>query len=417
MSLDATNWSPEILSFCKNLCPEKAIKLPFQKPIFIGIENSSLVSQSVSYRKIKDKIPTWWERGDLFLPDSIAAEQCTSEWVSRWKSTRIKSSKTVFIDACAGLGVDSWFLGKAFIQKILFEINEGRANALSRNLALLGFENFRVFQTEFLQSAIEGFPEISSSTFIYLDPDRRPAGHDRKSSWRDSTPDLEKIYYFLRPSGATLLVKLSPMDNLEDVLTHLPGPQELVTVSLQNEVKEVLIRWDFCGQPVEIKRVVVEIQKSGHYKELEIPELKMASFEFAQPTVEGYILDPWACLRKGNQSLNWMLNHGFIPISHGTELYFSKTKPIDFPGRIFKIQSIIGELNDFGKRTRKRPMQVICRNFPEKPEALKKKYLWTEGQLDFLFCYGDGRGKKFFIHAQKIDFQYSSDFWNDLTPN
>jgi|GEM_PF-1354365 len=416
MQSETDIWSPEVLTFCKNLSPGLSKKLPFQKPFFDGIDNSKLVFQVEGYRKLKDKIPTWWERGDLVLPDSVAVEQCTSEWVARWKTTLLEFEKLVFVDACAGFGVDAWFLGKDYKRKYLFETDPNRLAFLDRNLKTLGYSDFEVFQKPFLQSLSEGELEIPSNSMIYIDPDRRSGAVGRAWNWQDSNPNLEEIYHTVKKIGAQLFVKLSPMDNPTEIVSQLPGAKAIYTISLQNEVKEVLVLWDFSisGHYPVLKRFVVEIQKAGFYRQIEIPVSSSVSTQLSDPMVGGYLLDPWAALRKGNQAQNWMNERGFKSIGSGTELYFSDQKPEDFPGRVFRIHSLPHELNDFGKRTRKQAMQVVCRNFPEKPDALKKKYLWSEGQLDFLFCYGDARGKKRYIYAQKEEANMNPDNWKQL---
>lgn len=403
-----------MLNFCKSISEESVKKLPFQKPVFEGIENKWLAQQAEKYRTLKRKIPHWWERSEIVIPDGIAIEQCTSEWVARWKRNLIPSDTKNYIDTTAGLGVDAFFLGVGLDHKLLFETDSHRKEVLSENLKKLSFGSFDLHSTPFLDFLDETVFSISPNTFIYADPDRRPGDGERKWFWNESEPNPEYLYHRLKPTRCRFLLKLSPMDNPEDLVSNLPGEAAVYTVSLQNEVKEVLILWDFSNKNPEKKRVVVEISKSGQFRELELPQAKSMPISFGQPVAGQFLLDPWAALRKGHQGNQWMLKNGWIPVGEGIDLFLADSKPVDYPGRVFEIQSVVSDINAFGKATKKTPMQVVCRQFSSSPEAIKKKYSWREGEVDFLFCYQMGRSNPVYIHAKKCIQEQLEKNWRGL---
>lgn len=405
-------WNPKVLNYCKNLTEENARKLPFKKAVFQGIENSWLVMQSECYRMAKSKLPIWWNRGDLAFPDKIAMEQCSSELTSRWKSTLVPEGTSKFFDMTAGLGVDAWWMGKKAKTRLLFETNAERRNYLINNIFRLSGSRVIANSFDFILQIPLLEHYISDNSFIYLDPDRRPDG-TRQWNWTETTPSISDFFGFSKMIKGKFLVKLSPMDNISDMLEKHTGANSIFVVSVQNEVKELLVLWNLSEMASETKYRVVEINKEGYFRNIQIPE-QFNQIAEKEPIAGQYILDPLASMRKDFMAERWMSEQGFAPVSKKGQLFLSAVNPPDFPGRVFEIKEVVQDLKSFGHQTKGQPMQVITRNFPERPETIRSKYQWKEGEINFLICTQNERGEKKIYFCTRIRVEKIKENWNPL---
>ncbi|HOY95172.1 MAG TPA: hypothetical protein PK509_05510, partial [Catalimonadaceae bacterium] len=319
--------TPQQLAFCKNLSANDRQKLPFRKPVFAEVDNSRMVEQSHLYALAKDKLPTWWERADLIFPDRVALEQCSSELLARWKNRLIEPEIEHLIDVCAGLGVDSFFLGKNALQLTVFESDTNRARFLQHNLERLRPEGVVLKSKPFEVSALEEINFDQERVLIYADPDRRSAEGQRLSSWKDTRPSVQELHSFLRTRPSVLLVKLSPMDDPDEILEALPGADAVWIVSVSNEVKEVLIRWDFRKENALPVFHVVDINKKGQYAEVEIPRKQEDAPAFGSPSPNQFLLDPWAGIRKGKSALMLASAQKWTLLSKEARLFASLEEP------------------------------------------------------------------------------------------
>ena len=404
----------EILAFCKELSEEECRKLPFKKPVFIGIENAALVEQASLYKQAKSKIPTWWERGDLVFPDRIALEQASSQMLASWKKTILPQSIDVLVDACAGLGVDSCFLGKDIPNLLLFEPNPGRADAIEHNLSFLRNQPFNLIRSEFSTASLENLLFSEKEILVYADPDRRTQTGQRLAHWKETMPSVQDLYHFLKEKKTTLLVKFSPMDDVAEILAHLSGASQIWTVSISNEVKEVLFLWQF-GQPFSCSRyLAVDLNKSGA-AQVEIPAKSEKLIQFSVPEPGMFLLDPWAAIRKGNQSVFLAQQRGWNILSSEARLFCSVSEPIDFPGRVFIIVKVMDSVSSFAKGLKSKSLHVVSRNFPQSADDIKKKYQWEEKGDQYLFCYQNASGQKVVLLTERMENLYSPTFRNPIS--
>lgn len=362
------------------------------------------------YALAKDKLPLWWERGDLIFPDRVALEQCSSELLARWKSRLIEPEVDHFIDVCAGLGVDSFFLGTNARKLTAFESDANRARFLQHNLERLRPEGVVLKQEAFEVSVLEGIDFDQEPVLVYADPDRRSAEGQRLSSWKNTRPSVQELHSFLRTRPSVLLVKLSPMDDPDEILEALPGADAVWIVSVSNEVKEVLIRWDFRKENALPVFHVVDINKKGQYAEVEIPREQMDSIAFGSVATNQYLLDPWAGIRKGKSAMLLASAEKWTLLSKEARLFSCPEEPLDFPGRVFQVESVFDSLAEFSRQFKSKGLHVVSRNFPQSSDDIRKKYKWEESGDRFLFCFENSSGRKSIVLTSRLENQFSPDF-------
>lgn len=392
-------WSEEMLGFCRQLTNDQIQKLPFQKSVFQGFENRLLIDQAICYQKAASKFPMWWATGKVVFPDKIAVEQASSEWTAQWKAQKFAFPEMQLADVCAGLGVDAFWFGKFASQILLFETNEHRAQCLIENGRRLDCQNWIVYSHSFLDFEASHPDLISENTLVYADPDRRVNNH-RDADWRESSPSLPAIYERVKLAGARLLVKLSPLDRVEGLLENLPGAESVWVVSLHNEVKEMLVFWNMQQTTVQPAFYAVEINRKGKSQTVLLPEKQGIMME-KMPESGGFLLDPWAAMRKDFRSTGWMQQQGFSLLSEKAQFFYASKSPTNFTGRIFQIKEVIADWKGFANRFKEKPMQVLLRNFPANAEGVKKKFRFSESETQFLVGFQNAAGKNVFLWAEK----------------
>ena len=98
---------------------------------------------------------------------------------------------------------------------------------------------------------------------------------------------------------------------------------------------------------------------------------------------QAYIYDPNASIHKLNCSSEICCRfEGLKKISSNTELYCSTELHTDFPGRIFRIESILDK--SAGKLLRQQRREVIVRNYPLTADQLRAKMRLKSGDEGFL---------------------------------
>ncbi|MDP5139631.1 MAG: hypothetical protein NWP83_04070, partial [Spirosomaceae bacterium] len=93
-----------------------------------------------------------------------------------------------------------------------------------------------------------------------------------------------------------------------------------------------------------------------------------------------------------------------IKIAVNSHLYSSEAFISDFPGRKFSVEKVI----KFDKKILKKELKgnyanISCRNFPLKPEALKKLLGYIDGGEKYLFFTQNERNEKLVIFTVKAD--------------
>uniref|UniRef100_A0AAU6WL19 NUMOD4 domain-containing protein n=1 Tax=Chryseobacterium endophyticum TaxID=1854762 RepID=A0AAU6WL19_9FLAO len=75
-------------------------------------------------------------------------------------------------------------------------------------------------------------------------------------------------------------------------------------------------------------------------------------------------------------------------LHQNTHLYTSDQKINDFPGRVFEMESI-----DAKQIPKKGQFNIISKNYPLKPEEIRKKYHLKDGGQNYLIFTQSKKGK------------------------
>jgi len=194
-----------------------------------------VTEQLFCYPKASKKLPGWHREGLSYT--RLALEQSSGETVARFKAGLIQSG-TVW-DLTGGLGVDSFAFSHVANQVHYCEIAEQPFLLAKNNHTLWGAKNILHHN----ESAEIVLSNIRESDCVYIDPSRRNST-GRAFLLKDCAPDVHALIPALLNKKATILLKVSPLYDLNQLKNEIPTLNEIFVVSVGGEVKEILVRID-----------------------------------------------------------------------------------------------------------------------------------------------------------------------------
>lgn len=224
---------------------------------------------------------------------------------------------------------------------------------------------------------------------IYLDPARRDEGGGKVFKFDDCVPNIVTLKEDLFKVTKKVLVKASPMIDITQGVRELENVSKVWVIGLKNECKEVLFLMEeqFSGKHETISVELSLENEPVIIKEIEETEaIPLALKE----EVGGYLYDPYTVLHKVGRY------HKYLPralkqIATNTNLFVSGDITPNFPGRIFKIEHVLRyNKKDVRKILKEKKVNIFTRNFPDKPEALKKKLGLLDGGDQYVIGFRDG---------------------------
>ena len=346
--------------------------------------------QEVGQKIAAEKLPSWAACPTIQYPARLSMEQCSSEWTARYKSQLIKGE--TLVDLTGGLGVDCCFLSESFTHTTYVEQQPELCQLATHNFASLG-KHIHVVNAQ-CEDYLEN---MQPADVIFIDPARRDNKGGKVVLLADCTPNLLDMGNKLLQKCQTLLVKLSPMIDIDSVIKAFPTTQEVHIVAVNNECKEVLVRvkgemagisGTSTGSVTDIPAVTEPGIICANLPQQGQPFLFTRKAEeactIAYSLPQTYLYEPNAAILKAGafkQVAQQMGVHKLHPNSH---LYTSDTLVSHFPGRIFTIDRITKvqkkEINDIEKAN------VSIRNFPGSVADLRKKLKLKDGGDTYIFA-------------------------------
>lgn len=354
-----------------------------------------LIAGHLDYlRDIEKKIPSWYENRQTLPYTGINLEQSSSELTARYKAGYVGGQNG--LDLTGGLGVDSYFLAQKFDYFTHNEPDAGLSEVAACNFKALGTENVTFTRFTAEQYA---WPE-KRYDWVYLDPSRRNRANGKLVLPEDCLPDLPALRAQILEHTDAVMVKYSPMLDIRLAVSRLETVNEIWILAEKNEVKELVFVLRKTARPrPEIRCVNLATPQPEFVFTLE--EEKEAIAPYGMPLQ--YLYEPNAAVMKAGAFTCSAVRFGLHKIAPNSHLYTHTTALDHYPGRVMRIRGVTPfdkkRLNDMvsGKQA-----NIICRNFPLKPEEVKKKLGWKDGGDTYLYLTEDMNGKKLAIVTEKI---------------
>ena len=109
----------KLIGFVHDHLTDDVSRLILDRKKWPEIDMELAVNCIESRRKLKGKVPEWYDEPKLIFPLKLSAEQCSSSLTGRYKSElalRIASYGSNIADLTGGFGVDSWYFSKIAAQ-------------------------------------------------------------------------------------------------------------------------------------------------------------------------------------------------------------------------------------------------------------------------------------------------------------
>ena len=369
-------------------------KLLLQKHTDITVDIKLLVEQIEAKKRCENKLPTWFNAKNIYFPNKLNIEQTSSEITAEYKANLIKGDS--LIDITGGFGVDSYYFSKSFKSVTHCEINQDLSAIVKHNYKQLGITNSQCFATDGM-----AYLKASNVTFswVYIDPSRR---HDQKGKvffLKDCIPNVPESLEFIFKKTNAVLIKTAPLLDISAGIKELNHVKSIHVVAINNEVKELL--WILeAGYSEAIKICTANLKKYGvDAFDFMLDNEAKAHVNFSQPLT--YLYEPNAAILKAGafNILSQQLNLG--KLHQHTHLYTSK-ELVPFPGRCFKILSIIPYNKKEFKKTEITKANVTTRNFPESVQKIRKKLKINDGGDTYLFFTTNIHNERVVIICKKL---------------
>lgn len=355
--------------------------LLLKKSPFPEVSIQELVQQ-IKGRKVAEKKFPFLNQENIIFPPNLNLEQASSQDTADFKKQFFKGKK--FIDLTCGFGIDAYFLSQNFEEITLIEQNTELLDIVKHNWEVLGRK------ANFINQKLEDFLTNNKEKFdlTYLDPARRD-NHNRKVFLlEDLSPNIIEIQEQLSDISTEILIKLSPLIDIQHLVSSLKNIYKIWIIAVKNEVKEVLVYLKKTENQPEIS--CINLQSSEPEFHFNLDDEKNCQSEFSAP--KKYIYIPNNSVLKSGAFNLVSEKFGLRKLHQNTHIYTSEEKIEYFPGRIFETEEINSKAIKKGEQ-----FNIITKNFPLKPEEIKKKYKTKDGGNQYLIAVKSLSGNHFLV--------------------
>ena len=347
-----------------------------------GLDAAFCLQQIEGWQLARKKIPRWAETDGLLFPPRLSMEQCSSQQTALYKrgvvERLLEGQCQRMMDLTGGFGIDFSYMAPLFREAIYIEQQEQLCQIAQHNFQLLGLQHAEVRNAQ-SQDVLAAYGEPS---LIYADPARRDDAGRKVVLLQDCQPDVVALQDELMAHARVVMLKLSPMLDIQQALRQLRCVHEVHVVSVDGECKELLLV--MYQQEAPLRYYCVNI--TDHVQETVVEEVSV------RPVISGqqmaYLYEPNASILKAGVQ-DALCNIYKVEKLHAFSHLFTSDRLIeDFPGRKFRI---LGR-SDFGKQGVRnllagvKQANITVRNFPATVQELRKKLKLADGGSVYLFA-------------------------------
>ncbi len=370
--------SPEEILFIEKNKDKDPYQIAMSAKKNPSIDIPKMASQIQARQKLSQKLPTWTSNPHIFFPKSISQEQASSEITAEFKASIVSGN---VLDLTGGMGVDSAAFAKKANQVVYVERQQDLKEITAYNHAQLGFSNIQHIKGDGLAYLNQA---DSKFDFIYLDPARRNAKGDKVLLFKDCEPNVLDFLPMIK-GKSQLLLKTSPLLDLERAILELNGVDKIWVICIKNEVKEILFLKSKDATLDPVIEVIELNSKSSHLFSGTLGTEK--SKQTKVRNISNFLYEPHLGILKAG-FFKLVETEDVFKLNSNTHLYSSKELDTKFPGKSFQvIETGPVDMGWLIKHLPNKQVNISTRNFPGKPEDLRKKLKLSDGGDFTLFGY------------------------------
>lgn len=367
-----------------------------------NIPITAIADQIIGRRKAKSKLPEYYAEDDVLYPPVVNLEQTSSEHTSRFKSKLIIENlssigvpRDKLVDLTGGFGIDTLAFSRHFNHATHVEPDEKLQRLAQYNHNLLGASNIS-YTNQTAETYLKTMAPVSA---VYIDPSRR-SGSRKVYSLHDCQPDITALQKEILGHAHVLVIKTSPMLDIQLALSELQHVKQVYILAVDNEVRELLFiaEREFSGEAR-----VFAINDSGDA--IASMQLSFSEEQDVKSTVSdvmAYIYEPNAAVLKAGAFKLVSQQYKVNKLHVNTHLYTSDRLEESFPGRIFRVVTPLKadsrKVQEFFPEGK---ANIITRNYPSTPEALKKKLKLGDGGDRYLLAFTSQKGPEI-VAAERL---------------
>ncbi|MBO4995111.1 MAG: methyltransferase domain-containing protein [Muribaculaceae bacterium] len=327
-------------------------------------------------RKTAKKLSDTLSNAEFTFPNSLSAEQCTSDLLAEFHSQLLTGKDLNVIDMTCGLGIDTFHMAREAKSVAAIDQNQEITEALRLNAKALGLDNITAINadcTSFINETDKHFD------ILFIDPARRDNAGRKTVALADCSPNVITLMPQMRSKASRIIIKLSPMLDISKAVADLGAVTAVYAIGTATECKELVLTIDdSASESPSVHAVTLLTDKT-----IDIAFSKNDNLQspptFAMPEPGMTLYEPYPAIMKAG-ALDCLANrYGTLKLHRNTHLYLSSGPNDEFPGTVFEIV----EVCQFNKKGIKHVsgrypvINVSTRNFrltaPELSQKLKIK--------------------------------------------
>ncbi len=361
---------------------QKHESTPLEKFIFKGspftdISIQELAQQLDGRRRIKTKLPLWYDTKEILFPPKLNLEQTSSVLTAQYKASLAQGDR--LLDMTGGFGIDSYYFAQVIKHVTHVEMNEelsAFAKANFQTLNALNIEAVTGDSIQYLQNHSHHFDTI------YIDPARRDAHKGKVFKLADCVPNVPEHLGILASKSHRIVVKTSPLLDITIGLSELCNVSQIHIVAVKNEVKELV--WVLNPTKKDTAEcIAVNLNGATNPKTIfNLQEALQSDAQYSLP--QTYLYEPHSALMKSG-AFNWISWHFDIYKLHQHTHLYTSTHLVDFPGRRFIIDNILPFDKKLKNALSLEKANITTRNFKLPVSDIRKRLSIKEGGNVYLF--------------------------------
>ena len=351
--------------------------------------NPTLATQLKYGQRSRLKLPSLYAVQAIVPP--LAYEQCSSELAASAKEASGKRC----LDLTCGLGIDTLHFSKHFEAVIAIEQNEVLAEVVRFNLGLMSIQNVEIV-TNTAENYVNAY-ENEPFDLVFIDPARRDGVGKKVFLPEDCSPNIVALLPKLKEISKRILVKMSPMYDVDAAIRQFPDVASVTVLSIDNECKEVILDFqtglgNFENFPNLTPKIIAKIKYGNSFLTIEKMDKVLENAVNTEGVV--FIIEPDVAFYKARMLSSFydvFLKNKEAILTASNGFFLSKNmKEEQIPARTFKVietwiynpKKIKAQL----KYLNINALNVVQRNFPFSTQQIRTALNVKEGGDLFLIC-------------------------------
>ncbi|WP_114748282.1 THUMP-like domain-containing protein [Pleomorphovibrio marinus] len=382
----STIYTKEFFNFVQDHLSEDPAQFVLKWAGKTTLDVQEAAAQIAAWKKARNKLPEWSTLPNIIYPPALSLEQSSSESTARYKG--LLSEGDTFLDLTGGFGVDTFYIGRNFKEITYVEKLELLFRLANHNLRfLLPNKDLSIHHgegIEFLKQTNQHYD------LIYIDPARRGKGNQKLYELTHTEPDVVSNWNLICGKTNMVMVKASPMLDIQAANSQLPGLDSLHIIAFKNEIKELVLKWKKGCKIKDPTIHVIELTQ-GIEPIFSINKNEERQIQAEIGAVERFLVIPHPGILKAGAFHAFGHRYGLVKIHPNTHIYTSDRLPdSEIPGKRLEVKKEI-KLNkkEIKQEFPEGIVNVISKNHPLKAQDCKTKFNLKDGGDRYLLLLTD----------------------------